>query len=295
MIKVGIKTYRLDHFPVNAKLTNQGDRIKRFELTYNVIDQIYSKLLHEIRNVYNDENDRRTNFKLYWKDEENDLISITNDSDLQSALENTKSGEILKIYILDVPMAYNQSKNESSNSENNSKKHQTHPGITCKACNSNIYGLRYKCKNCFDYSICEDCKKKNVHFNSHTFEVIESKYGFLTCMGCQNEMLNSFSVCKDCPNRNMLGIYSVCGECKEKNHHDHSCITIKTLDLERQRQKLLDDLENQMNKNEETKIHYGIQCFGCKRDGVSYRSTSFKCEHVCLCIDCFIQGSYSEY
>ena len=295
MNNVGIKTYRLDQFPSNAKLTNQGDRIKRFELTYNESDQIYYRLMQEIRNVYNEESDRAKVFKLYWKDEENDLILIANDSDFRTALENNNSGDVIKVYIVDEPMTSNQFNGQTSNITNDSKRNQTHPGITCNACNSKINGLRYKCKNCSNYSICDECKKKKVHFNSHTFEIIESKYGFLTCLDCEIEMPNSFNVCKDCPIGNtLLGIYPTCNNCKEKHHKDHSCLNIKTSDLNRLRQKLLDDLENQVNKDEESKVYYGIKCYGCKRDGCSYRSTSFKCENVCLCIDCFIQGIYLD-
>ncbi len=296
MKKVGIKTYRLEQFPPNAKVTNQGDRIKRFELTYGDQTEIYSRLMQEIRSLYMEEIDSGNSFKLYWKDEENELIVLANDLDFKAALDNVNPGEVIKIYIVDDHRSTSNQPNSSfPNAENkNSKKSHTHPGITCNGCNSNIYGLRHKCKSCFNYNLCDDCKKKNVHFNSHVFGVIESKYGFLACIDCNGEMSNTFNVCKDCPNRNTLGIYPICTECKLKHHNDHSCVNVKITDLNKQRSKLLDDLENQMHRDEESKTHYGIQCFSCKRDGVVYRSTSFKCENICLCVDCFIQGAFKN-
>ena len=164
MKKVGIKTYRLEQFPPNAKVINQGDRIKRFELSYNDQTDIYFRVMQEIRNLYNEEIDRGNNFKLYWKDEENELIVLANDLDFKAALDNANPGEVIKIYIVDDHRSTSNQPNSSfpSAENKNSKKSHTHPGITCNGCNSSIYGLRHKCKSCFNYNLCDECKKKNV-------------------------------------------------------------------------------------------------------------------------------------
>ena len=287
MSKIAIKTYRLEEFPPNAKITSQGDQIKRFELICNDFNQIYVKLLEEIHNVYGEIG---VSFKLYWKDDENELVVLANDTDFQTAVQSYKQGDILKIYLIASSGQSFQHERRSSNA----KKSQTHAGITCNGCNQSIYGLRHKCKNCFNYNLCEDCKKKNIHFSSHVFGIIQSKYGFLTCLDCDKEMTTSHSICKDCPSENMVGIYPVCNECKLKHHNDHACINVNNSDLHKLRQKLLDDLESSINRGEETKVHYGLNCYGCKRDGVSFRSNSFKCEHICLCEDCLIQGAFKH-
>ena len=54
----------------------------------------------------------------------------------------------------------------------------THPHHTCDGCQVHpIVGARYKCLECPDYDLCEDCQSKNIHnhksFKISTFEELE--------------------------------------------------------------------------------------------------------------------------
>lgn len=47
-----------------------------------------------------------------------------------------------------------------------------HSGIVCDGCKvTPIIGVRYKCANCNDYDLCEQCEKKasSIHNPSHVF------------------------------------------------------------------------------------------------------------------------------
>ncbi len=45
-----------------------------------------------------------------------------------------------------------------------------HRGISCDRCGRTpILGNRYKCTNCFDYDLCEDCEALNEHLRTHVF------------------------------------------------------------------------------------------------------------------------------
>lgn len=56
-----------------------------------------------------------------------------------------------------------------------------HRGITCDGCQqSPITGIRFKCKTCSDYDLCESCEAKNVHPADHPmvkFKVEKMRHG----------------------------------------------------------------------------------------------------------------------
>ena len=45
-----------------------------------------------------------------------------------------------------------------------------HRGVSCNSCNvSPIRGIRYRCANCVDYDLCEQCETMQVHTRTHVF------------------------------------------------------------------------------------------------------------------------------
>lgn len=59
------------------------------------------------------------------------------------------------------------------------KKHEgvLHRGITCDGCGTRpVKGIRYKCSECPDYDLCQDCEAKDVH-NHHVFLKLKTPMG----------------------------------------------------------------------------------------------------------------------
>lgn len=53
--------------------------------------------------------------------------------------------------------------------QNKEKSNVVHQGITCDGCSKRpVTGVRYKCSECPDYDLCEDCEAKDIH-NHHVF------------------------------------------------------------------------------------------------------------------------------
>ncbi|KAL8719918.1 MAG: hypothetical protein Q9225_003147 [Loekoesia sp. 1 TL-2023] len=55
-----------------------------------------------------------------------------------------------------------------------------HRGVTCNSCNVlPIRGIRYRCTNCHDYDLCEQCEALQVHDKTHLFYKIRVPAPFL--------------------------------------------------------------------------------------------------------------------
>ncbi|XP_047138006.1 protein PF3D7_1417600 isoform X1 [Hydra vulgaris] len=57
-----------------------------------------------------------------------------------------------------------------SQSKKNSRGRYLHTNVTCDNCTVEIFGPRYKCGNCSDYDLCEECESiEGIHSPSHVF------------------------------------------------------------------------------------------------------------------------------
>jgi hypothetical protein len=304
MNKINIKIYKLKEFPQNKVIINQSDEIRRIFIDGNEPKEIYQNLLKEIRLAYGFSHDYT--LKLYWRDEEDDLVILSNDKEFQTAY-NISNG-CVRIYFIEsnkqqndyYPIAeFNDFKIEIN------KIIQKHPGVTCDGCRGPIVGIRYMCKHCEDYDLCENCIKRGVHQIHFPLILRASIYGFEICDDCDQEITDNKNSCKDCivqklpqmikENKNSKIKYSnyiICDECKIRNHSNHSVLAESIKDIIISNRKILNEIRLKKSKNEEIKIHFGINCVACRRDGVSLRSVSFKTEDWFVCESCFVNGFY---
>ena len=64
--------------------------------------------------------------------------------------------------------------------EQNRKDGYVHRGVQCNSCNENpIRGIRYRCINCTDYDLCEQCEAMQLHPKTHLFYKIRIPAPFI--------------------------------------------------------------------------------------------------------------------
>jgi len=104
-----------------------------------------------------------------------DILSKFLSSDqLQSILNSFFKGENFKIDEIIVDIIKNKPQHEKKDGK------PIHNNVCCDVCNkAPIEGIRYKCNNCPDFDLCEECMKtkKDLHEKSHTFTTINYPIG----------------------------------------------------------------------------------------------------------------------
>ncbi|XP_012280423.1 sequestosome-1 [Orussus abietinus] len=101
---------------------------------------------------------RQKDFTVTWHDSEDDEIVISSDEELQIAFFEMTSAECYKFYIRvqsDSPKTTIQTTDTGPAI--------LHVGIECNGCDGNVKGFRYKCLECKDFDLCQDCESKGQH------------------------------------------------------------------------------------------------------------------------------------
>jgi len=124
--------------------------IRRFSIPQDV-SASYDYLVEKIRQVY--PSLLRKVFTLFWRDEENELVTLSSDEELVIAL-GCNSQANFKVYI--------KESFDSTDGTSGSQKEQ-HPGVVCDVCDKGIFGTRFKCLSCPDYDLCSGCECKGFH------------------------------------------------------------------------------------------------------------------------------------
>eukprot|EP01121_Diplochlamys_sp_Union-15-3_P010637 TRINITY_DN3003_c0_g3_i1.p1 TRINITY_DN3003_c0_g3~~TRINITY_DN3003_c0_g3_i1.p1 ORF type:complete len:280 (-),score=53.46 TRINITY_DN3003_c0_g3_i1:23-805(-) len=105
-------------------------------------------------------------FVIKYKDEEEDLITVSSDLELSEAFTINRN-QILRVFL-------------TPSTENNrcNRNIPVHWGVTCDGCNKHpIVGPRFKCIRCPDYDLCAQCESKGIHVDTgHQFRKIERPF-----------------------------------------------------------------------------------------------------------------------
>lgn len=125
------------------KFSLESDLASNFEYVTAKIRQMFPDLL-------------RKDIQIFWKDSENDYLTISSDEELHEALSNVLLNDgLLKLYV----KHHQQEKFDKNDKE--------HVGVTCDGCENKVKGFRYKCTQCFDFDLCSNCESKNTHPSDH--------------------------------------------------------------------------------------------------------------------------------
>lgn len=154
-----------------------------------------------------------------------------------------------------------------------------HFSVICDECGENpLVGIRYRCRVCDDYDLCQCCKDRVKH-PRHKFQVIRGE-----------EVVHYHIGCNNCGEENVRGTryrcevclyYNICDWCKENGVHDH----------------------HRLRKVDPALMvaHTFISCFGCDEQdirGIRYRCKT--CKYLNFCQLCYERREdkdheYQEY
>lgn len=115
-------------------------------------------------------------FCLTWIDEEGDHISISSNEELAQAV-SCADNAILKVFLRQKESQTSTPKSTPnpeapSNPQPSSDNKQRHPNVFCDGCEKEIIGSRYKCLECNDYDLCQDCHNKNMHPDHSMLKIV---------------------------------------------------------------------------------------------------------------------------
>ncbi|XP_059174283.1 uncharacterized protein LOC131954538 [Physella acuta] len=203
----------------------------------------------------------------------------------------------------------------------------THPTTTCDECQTKGFrGVRWKCTQCFNYDLCDECYNDNKHFLDHVFWKIvspgservvsspRSTHKVTTDQsGPEQEIYATHptTTCDECQTKGFRGVrwkctqcfnYDLCDECYKDNKHflDHVFWKIVKPRVEgvitapRSRQPVNSERSQATRQALQIVTHPNITCDGCNTEGiVGVRWNCAQCVNYDLCEVCYNSNKHS--
>jgi len=162
-----------------------------------------------------------------------------------------------------------------------------HHGIKCDVCNKTIRGMRWKCKNCRDYDLCQQCKSNpptvGFHPATHEFQSIpyplhnhvptttkDVNMHSAICDFCESVILGTRHKCINCPD------FDLCSNCVALAPTQHPTHTFMQIQRPGEPEiKILDSAH-----------HLGIKCDHCNKQITGLRYKCGNCSDFDLCGNC---------
>ena len=101
-----------------------------------------------------------SNFRLSWRDEDQDDVIIETDEELIIALQEMK-GPLYKLDLVNLGKVEMEPEIHVPNGSQGPQ--EEHFGVTCDGCQGPVVGFRYKCVKCPDYDLCAKCEGNFNH------------------------------------------------------------------------------------------------------------------------------------
>ncbi|KAJ8682049.1 hypothetical protein QAD02_017841 [Eretmocerus hayati] len=143
-----------------SDLAETKPEIRRFSIDEDVAHN-WMYLCEKLQTVFPDLKGK--NFSVFWKDLQNDEVTISSSEELEIALLEMRDQPFKMLFITlhsnhDEPKAQSRVQFEESAGPKTK-----HTGIVCDGCDQNVCGFRYKCMQCPDYDLCSKCEAKGLH------------------------------------------------------------------------------------------------------------------------------------